>query len=66
MPEICNGLDDDCNGFQDDLSDKRKSTKYGPGKKWDADLEPNTLKAQKQELTCNFTDVCVCDVRAVA
>jgi len=66
MPELCNGLDDDCNAFEDDLNDKRKSTKYGPGKKWDSDMSPNDLKEQKQELTCNFTDVCVCDVRSVA
>lgn len=47
MPEICNGLDDDCNGVADNMSDS-----------WENFTE--TLPAQYTGLDCSLDDVCRC------
>jgi MYXO-CTERM domain-containing protein len=52
MPETCNGLDDNCDGQIDDLSDARSRDPVN----WTA----NILPAQYSGLVCAFQDSCTC------
>lgn len=48
MPEICNGLDDDCDGQADNMSTS-----------WD-NFPQYTLPSSKKGMDCQQNDVCVC------
>jgi hypothetical protein len=53
MPEVCNGLDDNCDGQIDDLSDS-KDEQFGP------DWSNNTLPDADKGLVCGFQNSCSC------
>ncbi len=54
MPEVCNGLDDDCNGTVDNLSTS-----------WDLvtdeNGDPYTLPSEYEQAACYERDVCTCE-----
>lgn len=53
QPEVCNGLDDNCDGQVDDLKDS-KDEAVGP------DWSNSTLPSEYSGLTCNFQNTCSC------
>jgi uncharacterized protein YegL len=51
VPEICNGLDDDCNGQVDDISESWS-------KDWEADIDD--LDSSDRARACGISGACVC------
>lgn len=52
MPEICNGIDDDCDGFTDNMAKSWDDPAFS-GAEYD-------LPADAAGIECNLNDVCVC------
>lgn len=75
MPEICDGLDNDCNGIEDDFVDrtkpKPKAGVIGLGLTWKEANEraknatgksAEDVLGDRKELTCGFQNICRCDL----
>ena len=75
MPEICDGLDNDCNGIEDDFVDrtkpKPKAGVIGRGLTWEEANERSHKESgrsaeevlgDRKELTCGFQNICRCDL----
>ncbi|MFB6263999.1 MAG: hypothetical protein ABEL76_10310 [Bradymonadaceae bacterium] len=56
LPEICNGLDDDCDGKVDNIKESWERGNPETGEAWD--VKSNDSEAQT--LTCNMSTSCRC------
>ena len=60
QPEICNGLDDNCNGDIDDLTSANPETNTAPEDKTRVPVVDEAQGIDERGLFCNFEDTCGC------
>lgn len=69
QPEICNGIDDNCDGNIDNMetadpAQDMNDPNDGPGREfqeWDQNMSPLDARGISEGLFCAFQSVCVCD-----
>lgn len=69
QPEICNGIDDNCDGVIDNMetADPAQNSEFegdGPGREfneWDENMTPLDARGLGEGLFCAFQSVCVCN-----